>query len=630
MSPADATQRKLFVVLSTLVAIGLGLALHWPSIDSGFRGDDYVHAAMLRGDFPAKRSPLDLFDFASGDHAEDLRLRDFGYLPWWSVPEVRLRMARPLASASIARDHQWFGAHARPMHLHSMAWFVALLCAASLLLHTTLSPAAAAIALVLFALEEAHTVPICWLANRSTLIATTLSLLCVAVYVRARRRKSKVDAWAATLFSVSALAAGEYALTGLAYAFAYECVVSRQALAARCRALAHLALPVVVYLALRSALGADVAGSGYYLSPMHEPLAFTLAALSRVPVLLADLIFGLPSGYFNLGAPFRDLVLASGLFDPVTWHRLPDWATWHVIIGALALLAYVLLLRFARRLPHGSQRQRSAVALFGVGGLLALLPSAGSLPGDRLLCAAALGMSAIAGTVLAHAHPFVDRTLALRTRVLHGALCCALVAVGVAWSGVRTYRQVRFFAHESEALRIWALDGDLPTGRDTPRTRVYVIGSADFTTAANLPWLRALHGRPLAQSYRRLWPATAPLDLVRVADRTLEIRTLTSNVRGGAVPSLYRNADHPIVAGYTAELPGLRVRVTRAAQGNPVWARFGFDRSLDDPRLVLLHSTPRGLRRVAMPPLGETLRVGRPVMRDLRELDADPLTTYTE
>src|SRR3954464_10883383 len=63
-------------------AIGLGLFLHWPSLDSGYRSDDFPQRAMLRGEFAAPRAPLDLFSFVSGDPNDVARLMDFGYVPW--------------------------------------------------------------------------------------------------------------------------------------------------------------------------------------------------------------------------------------------------------------------------------------------------------------------------------------------------------------------------------------------------------------------------------------------------------------------------------------------------------------------------------------------------------------------
>ncbi len=603
-------------MLVTLLAIGIGFWLHWPSVDSGFRGDDYVQGAMLHGQFPARRAPLDLFDFASGERGETARLQDFGYVPWWSVPELRLRMLRPLASALIAQDHAHFGWHARPMHVHSMVWFALLLCAASLLLHTLLPPSAAGLALLLFAVEEGFTFPVGWLANRSTLVATTLAFLSVAVYVRGRMRGARVDAWAASLFAITALLAGEYALTGLAYVFAYECVGRGEPLVRRLRASSFVALPVIVYLVAHSALGADVAGSGYYLSPTHEPLAFASALFSRVPVLLADLVFGMPSGYFNGGAPLRAFTLSMHLFERAAWRALPDWPTWHVALGYLALVSYFGLVRFAcsEETGHG----RRALACLGLGGFLALFPSAGSLPGDRLVIAGALGVSAIAARVILRAQPLATRHLPVRARVLHFGLCLALLVVLAGLSTQRTYQQARFIRLESEALRIWALDADLPSDADAAEARVYVIASADFTTAANLPWLRLVHGHPLARSYRRLCPATAAVDLTRVDERTLDVTVLTADLRGGGVPSLYRSERAPLDTGFAANLPGLSVHVLRSVRGNPFVMRFGFDRSLDDPALVFLHSTEHGLRRITMPALGASLRLPKPVLNDLR------------
>jgi hypothetical protein len=327
-------------------------------------------------------------------------------------------------------------------------------------------------------------------------------------------------------------------------------------------------------------------------------------------------VLGLPSGYFNYGAPLRSWLMSLQLFDAVTWHALPDWPTWHVALGYLAVLGYAAGVRFVRSGQSG--RMRRALGCLGLGGIFALLPSAGSLPSDRLVIAGAVGVSAIAATLVLRLQPLATRQLPLGTRILRGSLCVAILAVLAGWSTLRTYQQVRFFRQESEALRIWGLDADLPSDALAASARVYVLASADFTTAANLPWLRLVHGHPLARSYRRLCPATAALDLHRVDERTLDVTVLTADLRGSAVPSLYRSDAQPITAGYYTTLPGLSVRVLRALRGNPFVMRFAFDRPLEDPELVFLNSTMRGLRRIAMPAVGQTLRLTKPVMNDLR------------
>ena len=88
-------------------------------------------------------------------------------------------------------------------------------------------------------------------------------------------------------------------------------------------------------------------------------------------------------------------------------------------------------------------------------------------------------------------------------------------------------------------------------------------------------------------------------------------------MQGVAMPfanSLYRSDATPLATGDVVELDGMRVTVLEAFGGEPMKTRFEFDRSLDDAQIVLLHATPRGLRRVALPPVGGKLRLGPPFL----------------
>jgi hypothetical protein len=81
-----------------VLAIGGGIWLRWHAQYAGFVGDDAVQLAMLRGDFPAERHFLDLFRFADNER-DGLRLMEFGYDAWWTDPQLRIAMFRPLSSA---------------------------------------------------------------------------------------------------------------------------------------------------------------------------------------------------------------------------------------------------------------------------------------------------------------------------------------------------------------------------------------------------------------------------------------------------------------------------------------------------------------------------------------------------
>lgn len=599
----------------------LGLALQWPSLTSGFKGDDYVQSAMLNGTFPGPRSPLDLFSFVAGTPDDYRRLSEFGFVPWWGDPQLRLRMWRPLASALIAADFQVFGQRAWLFHVHSLLWFVLLLWAASRALFRWLPPSAASVSLLLFASAPCHTLPVGWLANRSTLLGCFFAFCALAWQSAAHgvtsspRRKLAV-----MLTTVLALACGEYGLCALAYALAFvwfrqvdeaDEVGERTTLRKRAAEAWPLLLPIALYLALHSLVGSDIVFSGFYVSPIGSPWAFTQAALTRVPVLAADLLFGLPSYQFNSGSPWRQWLLTSGLVPLSVWPHLPEWRTWHVLIGYVALAFGVL----AWRLLRNTTVRPPTWSL--IGAVAALLPCAGSLPEDRLLTAASLGSCALLGSLLTGAAFGRWRDLAVHERVARVAV--SLLALWAGVSGLaRSYSDIRSMAARNEMTRALCLDADLPVhGAET--ARVYIVAAPEFNTAVNLPWLRLLErGLPLPRSYRRLSPSAWPIDITRTSDRVLEVRTLTNAVRGSALPSLYRAATAPMRTGEQHTLSGLTVTVLDVFDDNPTRMRFEFDRSLDDSELHFLIASEHGLRRHKLPAIGETERLPFAQYADMR------------
>jgi hypothetical protein len=589
-------------------ALLLGLTLQWPSYHGGFRADDYVQWAMFRGDFPAPRSALDLFSFAAGTRDDYQSLVDFGHVPWWSHPELRLRMWRPLASALMALDFRLWDRDARPQHAHSLAWFCLLLIAAGRLLWRILPPPSAAIALLIFAASPCHTLPVGWLANRSTLVACTLAFAALELQLYARTSPALWPRLACAAVSCCALLCGEYALSALVYGLCFSLVWRREPLRERARDALPVLAPTCAYLVLHSLLGSDIVHSGFYISPFKAPLDFARALLTRVPVLSSDLLLGLPSYYYHAGTPLRTWLLKLDLVSPEVWVRLPDWSTWHVMLGYLGLAVGLGLYAWLRRQP-GTDKPPTWLAL---GTLLSLVPCAGSLPEDRLLTAATLGSCALVACTLVS----VARALASAQR----RAAALVLGVLVLWLPIsalaRSFEDVRALRDGSEIARAWCLDAELPSD---PDARVYVISTADFNSAVNLPWLRLLEAKKaLPRSYRRLSPGPLPVRLYPVGERTLEVRMVVSDVYGSAVPGLYRDPASPVLAGERHELPGIVVTVLETYQDNPVHMRFELDRALDDPSLWFIAATDRGLRRIALPAIGDNVLVPFAQYRDVR------------
>jgi hypothetical protein len=589
--------------ITTLCAVLGGAALRWPALFAGFFTDDYQQLAMLRGRFLLARPSWDLFWFGPRSQAELQRLLDFGFEPWWTAEAYRLSMFRPLASLLIALDDQLFGGNALACHLHSFAWWALLVVGVAALLGRLLPPVAAALGVALFALDESHNVPLAWLANRSTLVGAALGVLALLAHVHASARaqapaRTSWLALAALLWSLS-LAAGEYAFGLLAYLLAYELLGASGPLRARLARLLPASALATGYLALRAQLGHGISGSGMYISP-GEPLRYLLQGGSRVAALAADLLFAVPAAWLRTNTPWRNHLLELELFTPDAWHELPDWRTYHVAIGLLALIAGALVLR---RVVRDAGDEYAALRWLAGASLLALLAAAAAAPSSRLLVAPAIGTSALLAAAIVHG------LRAPRRNVAFASLCAAALAVHGALAARSAYADAARLRGQADAARRWALAAELPA--DPRALDVVIVSASDFTTATHVPWLRLAHGKPLPRSYRQLSGALVAHEIARVDDHSLELTMLSSDVRDAFAGSLYRAREDELAAGHVVRLRGMEVQVLGARDGNPYRLRVRFDLPLDDRRLLFLHARPSGLRRFKPPGIGERLLLPR-------------------
>ena len=218
--PALDTRLPHFATRTWLsIVVGLGALIHLGALRTGFLLDDFIHESMLRGTFPAARHPLDLYNFV--DDSDRAEMMERGILPWWTHPELTIRFFRPLSSALIWLDHRLLGQSALLMHLHSLAWWVAMVLAAFALYRAFLGERVARLAVLVFALAPAHSMPIAWLANRDALISLALGIPALLVYTRARESRSTRDVLLSFAIFSLAFLGGEYTLSFVAYVLSF-------------------------------------------------------------------------------------------------------------------------------------------------------------------------------------------------------------------------------------------------------------------------------------------------------------------------------------------------------------------------------------------------------------------------
>lgn len=603
--------RQILQGAFVLSLVAGGIALRSPVLDAALLADDYDHYAMQRGIYPVARGPLDSYEFVANPR-ERATLMAHGRLPWWSDPALQLSVLRPLSSALTWQDYRWFGIDARAHHLHSFVWWALLVAAAALLFRALLPLPAALAASALFVLEEGHNLPVAWSANRNELVALALGTLALWAHVRARQGGPPAYRWLSPALLALAFAGGEHALPLVAYFVAYELFLSDGPRPERARRLLPSVAVALGYLGLRAGLGHGIAGSGFYVSPFGTPLRFLSELSVRLPLLLADAVLGLGAEWYLSGLPYTADVLGLGLLasGPIPLAR---WQPIQLGLALAVTLALLFALASSRALtalgaPAGGARP---ARFFLVSAVLALVPACAALPMSRLTLPAALGIDALLGCALVSAATALLRAAPAR-RMLGALVITAVVLVHGVHAGRRARLDAHYYTLRSALDAHWAEHAELDDARVAGQ-RVLVIAACDWVSHFALPFARHALGLHMPRSAHLMSGAIAnPHELSRVAPDALELRVLGHPQPGSFLGSVYRPTTSPMRPGDVVTLPSVQVKVLEATRGQPVRMRFSFPAALDPARDVLLYSFDEGMRQVALPELGEKIRLPVP------------------
>jgi hypothetical protein len=554
---AKETQKKSAGPRSwLLVTLALGAVLFSPAVRAPLFLDDYLQGAMVEGTFPAPRGPFDLYDFV--DDASRAPLTERGLLPWWTHPKLTIRFFRPLSSALLWIDHSVFGHSALPMHLHSIAWWVAAVIAARVLFRRVFSPRVTALATAIFALSPCHALPLAWVANREALVSLAFGALALASQARWRdERRARDGTIAGALFAMAMLGGGEYALSFGGYVVAMD-IGRREPIARRLSGWLPFAVPAALYMITRGQLGYGSFGSGFYSDPLHDPGAFAADAPWRAVALLATAWMTFDAEAWRLGA-----------------------SRW-ILVGIVAAAVVGMNVVVRRAFASLSPRERATATWLLFGSAFALAPTLAVVPSRRLLGVAMLGVAAVVAVVLDHAwFPAKEEDRRPRGRA---AVMASLAALGLGFAHL-----VHGPGTSWLASRRHRIDGD-----DFAARVAWLRGKVPETTKSELGLIRGMAGAfftPFALDRRGQPPArwcvlsqAGHVLVLRRDERTLE---LVATVGRGLYPigerNLYRNASAPLRAGDELVVPGMRVTVLEVGEAGPRVARFVFD---DDPGRV--------------------------------------------
>lgn len=545
------------------LALGLGLLLALPSLWGGWALDDVFLRLFSQGGGPlGPRAPWDWFRWVdSAQQAQEL-------LPWWTPEQARLVYLRPLASLSHALDFALWPQRPWLMHAQNLLWW-GLLLASLGRLYRQAAPAldrpglaAAHLALLLYAVDDARGLSAGWISGRHSLMAALAAVWCLSFHLRWRRHGWRPGAWLSAAALALGLLGSELAAATVAYVLAWA-LVCEEGWRRRLASVAPAAALTGLHAALWLALGAGTPGTSLVLSLWRSPWAWLEAAPSRA----AALLFG-----------------QWGLVPSDLWVVVPPQGRPVLVLLGLVFGAWVASALWPML------RQRPQARFWALGSLLSWLWLLGSVPSDGRLTVSGLGAMAVIALFLTRpAQGWRARGLVLGWLLVHG-LAAGLLAPLRAWSPAWLEQS---FAALAQA----------PDAQESPGALWVVVRAPDAWSASATPLLRAAQGRPGPAQVQVLCATHQRITLERLDTSTLELLAPTDAWSG------------PVEAGFLApgaslegqrswSRPGLSVERLRASEGQ-LRLRFTWPSALDAPALRWWAWGARGYQAWPLPAPGQ-------------------------
>jgi hypothetical protein len=572
-----------------VLVVALSVLAVASSLGAGMAADDHFHQLLLRNDprWALIQEPwYELFTFFDGDPARNRFYIERGLTVWWTDLDIVGAFFRPVAAATHLIDARLWPSAPWLMHLHSIAWYAALVAAATwvyrrLFAEYAKSTAtwAAGLAALFYGFDHNHAIPVGWIANRNAIVAAFFAVCCLGAYDLAVRAATRRPAWslASAVLLALALGSGESGLGTLGFIAAHALFLDGRSWRARAVSLAPLAVVSAIWAVVYRAGGFGVRGSGMYLEPLREPLRLAGFVVRHLPLLVAS----------ELGGPTPDV-----------YPFLPTAGRVVLVLVAVAVLAWAA--SAALRLWRAEPLAR----FFLAGGVLAALPACATFPGGRLLTIAGfglLGLVALVGAGVADAAPWVParpsklvRSFAIWACGGHLVLSPLILQLTTGQLG----RIGRFLD---------GLGAQVPASVEDRGRRVVIMNAPDTLLVAYILIPRQLAGDPVPERMLMLGSGSRALEIARRDTQTVVVHAPGGFYRSGT-ELVTRNGGMPV--GTRVELSDVTIEITRVCDdGVPDEATFRFARSADDGAFLWRRWEGTRLLDVRPPAVGERIAI---------------------
>jgi hypothetical protein len=556
-----------------------------PALWSGLFNDDFLQRAELISPTRAHQALAnvglevnepgrlrtclpDLF-IAVGPHKNRKALLDYGALPWWTGPNYRVALLRPLATLTHWLDSHWLGDSITWMHTHNVIWLGLVMLLAGVVYRKIMpsSSVAPGLALLFLALDSNHYFPTLWIANRNQLMALCFALLSLILHHQWRSQKSVRAAILSGAGLLASLLCAEGGVATFAFLFAYALCLDSGARLKRALSLAPAFVLIVLWRMAYGHFGYGAQGGGFYFDPAGQPVAFAQAALQRGAFLLAGQWYAIPPDLFAF---------------------IHDGSRWPYTVGlwGLVIVAVILLIPLLR---HDRTARFWCVAMGA-----AIVPVCAAVPmGRNLLFASIAGfalMSQFIHGVMTRAAWLPERELL--QRVLRPTAWTLIVLHGVLGAGATAAMP----GITKDMMNQMTATYNLSAAGGLAHRDLVIVNAPNPASMIYMPYRQALTHQSLPARLHMLAPGYGPLQVTRPDDHSLRIKALEASLLTCRPTSRleivhlyrylsdFRAAQDRFKPGEALPLPGLSVTVESLdTEGHPVEILYRFDTPLTEP-----------------------------------------------
>lgn len=577
------SSKKLPIVLACL-----SMFLVIGTVGNGIYFDDYIHRLKLKAPhllIPSEYGTIEgLFAFGTGKPEQVRKAMEHGMVPWWTYEELKIAFFRPISAMTHWIDYRLWPNSPSLMHLHSILWLGVLVYTATLAYRRIMTPLwTAGLAALLFAIDDAHGIPVGWLANRNALVAAVWGLWSLVCHDRWRREGWKAGAVCGPLFFLLGLFSAEAGLGAGAYLVAYEFFLVTGKLRKKIMGILPYLIVGVLWYGLYQTLGFGTEGGGAYVDPGRNPLGFLNALVERLPVLL----------------------YGQWLFpNAVIYGMLPKSAAHTVLIAIYGILAGIAVVLWPIIKRDGVTR------FWALGMVLALLPVCATFPDNRLLIFSGLGAMGLLARLLASwSEKAAWWPVSRPWRVLANVLVIIFIFIHFIIAPLFLPFQSQAVARMSETMLEKPLVELSEKSNFNGKTMVFVNPPIPFTVA-HVPFVCEKHAISRPKSTRILASGlSSDLTITRTDVFSLEIEADGGFITQ-AFDRLYRGSSHPMRAGQRVEMSDMTAQVlTLTDDQRPLKVRFTFSKALEDPSLCYYQWKEKGFLPFDLPAVGESVQL---------------------